>query len=217
MFWFLVGVAILVWIFLSARSGGGSERERRDRTVDWQGLLDRTDVLILDSETTGFRNSSEIIELAVMDTTGAVRLDRLIMPKGRIPSAASDVHGITRADLHKADAPAWPSVHAEACELLQAADTVLIYNADFDTRLLRQTAERHGLTMPAFKARCVMLDYASYRRVPTSKPGWRWFKLTDAARHHGVPVDNAHRAADDARLTLELMRAVVAERKQGAA
>lgn len=211
MSWLVAIVIVVVVLWLSARSG--RKVSRSNRTADWGELLDRDDVLVLDSETTGISESAEIIELALLDTTGAVRLDTLVMPKGHIPAAASNVHGITRQDLRKADAPAWPDVHHAVCKLLQATKVVLIYNAEYDTRLLRQTAERHGLTMPAFASRCLMLDYADYRRVPTRKNGWRWFKLVDAARQHDIAVQDSHRAAGDARLALALMRAVAAGRQ----
>ena len=50
---------------------------------DWPDLLKRADVLILDTETTGFTDQSEVIDVAVLDTCGTVRFDRLSMPEGR--------------------------------------------------------------------------------------------------------------------------------------
>lgn len=204
-----MAIAILVaWAGVAGRPGGAG---RSDTTADWDELLDRSDVLVLDSETTGLNEQAEIVELAILDTTGAVRFESLIMPRGRIPRAAADVHGITRETLRRAKAPDWPAVHQQVSDLLARAALVLIYNADYDTRLLSQSAGQHGLVLPACRTRCLMLDYASRRRVP-GRDGWRWHKLTDAARYEGVPTDGAHRAAADARMTLAIVRAVAGKR-----
>ena len=37
-------------------------------TMEWVGLLNRLDVLILDSETTGVSNRSEMVDIALIDT-----------------------------------------------------------------------------------------------------------------------------------------------------
>ena len=67
----------------------------------WLPLVDREDVLVLDTETTGIGSSAEVIDLAVVDTTGTVRLDTLIMPNDNIPAEASAVHGLTRRMLQR--------------------------------------------------------------------------------------------------------------------
>ena len=88
------------------------------------------------------------------------------MPNDNIPAEASAVHGLTRRMLERAGAPWWPDVHGRLADVLAGASVVLIYNAEFDTRVLHQTAARHGLKLPAFRTRCVMLEYAKYRNVP---------------------------------------------------
>ena len=177
--------------------------------TDWPNLLNRTDVLVLDSETTGLNRTTEILELAILDTTGAIRLNTLIMPQGNIPADATAVHGITRAELEAAQAPAWPAVHAAVADLLAGAAVVCIYNAKYDVRLLGQSSARYGLRLPPFRASCLMLDYAAYRREPDLRGrGWRWHTLVAAAEREAVPIGNAHRAVGDARLALGLMRAV---------
>ena len=61
--------------------------------------LNRTDVLVVDVETTGFGDRAEVLAVAVIDTTGRVLLDTVSMPQGRIPTDASNVHGLTRPRL----------------------------------------------------------------------------------------------------------------------
>ena len=73
-----------------ARSGN------RKRTADWPALLDRDDVLVVDTETTGLGGTAEVVEVGVVDTTGKVRLHVLSMPQSRMPREASAIHGLTR-------------------------------------------------------------------------------------------------------------------------
>ena len=188
--------------------GGSSVRNNGGGLPAWLPLVDREDVLVLDTETTGLGSSAEVIDLAVIDTTGAVRLDTLIMPNDNIPADASAVHGLTRRMLEKAGAPWWPDVHGRLADVLAGANVVLIYNAEFDTRVLHQTAARHGLKLPAFSTRCVMLEYAKYRNVPGRYGDAKWHKLLEAAAYEGVPTGGAHRALADAQMTLGLVRAV---------
>ena len=58
-------------------------------------MLNRTDVLILDTETTGLGLEAEIIEIAVIDTAGAVLVDTVSLPQDDVPKAASGIHGLT--------------------------------------------------------------------------------------------------------------------------
>lgn len=183
------------------------------RRRQWRALLDRCDVLILDTETTGFSKAAEVIEIAILDTTGAVRFEALSMSVGSIPAAASDVHGLTRAALRKAGAPAWPEYHDAVARLFRGAALVRAYNAEYDARLLEQTAARHNLRWPPVTLRCVMEAYAEHRGVPGRKGGYRNHKLQDALAYEGASVAGpAHRARGDTLATLAIMR-VIAGRK----
>ena len=79
-------------------------------------------------------------------------------------------------------------------------------NAGFDSRLLRQTAERHGLALPDLPWRCAMLDYAAHVgerwKSGSHKGQCRWQTLEVAATREGVEPAGAHRALADARMTL---------------
>ena len=100
-----------------------------------------------------------MIEVAVLDTTGTMRYEALSLPLSRILREASDIHGLTRARLRQAGARPWPEVHGELVAALDGAAVVLAWNVDFDRRLLRQTADRHGLKLPRMRWRDALADY----------------------------------------------------------
>ena len=63
--------------------------------LPWDELLDREDVLILDTETTGRGERAEIIEIALIDTLGNERFLSLCRPENPIPITAMRIHKIT--------------------------------------------------------------------------------------------------------------------------
>ena len=152
-------------------------RERKVGVVELRPLLNRPDVLVVDVETTGFGDRAEVLAVAVIDTTGRVRLDTVSMPQGRIPTDASNVHGLTRPRLRSMDARPWPEVHRELAQLLRGASVVVAWNVEYDRRLLPQTAERHDLTLPSVTWRCAM-----EAETATRGPDAPYAKLADVAR-----------------------------------
>ena len=65
------------------------------------GLLDRADVVVIDTETTGVGARSEVLDVAIIDTTGRVLLDAVSLPQGAIRREVSNMHGLTRDRLRK--------------------------------------------------------------------------------------------------------------------
>ena len=76
-----------------------------------------------------------------------------------------------------------------------------------------KTAARHGRRFPRLAARCAMREYAAHCRARGEDGRWR--PLSRAAEAEGVPIGNTHRAADDCRLTLAIVRAVAARHRAG--
>lgn len=119
----------------------------QDQARAWAAkLLAMPDLLILDTETTGLHGSAEIVQIALIDVAGRVLIDTLVKPTRPIPRDASAIHGIT--DDKVAFAPTFADVAPQLRELLSGA-TVVIYNADFDVRLMEQSAQAHQLTIEA--------------------------------------------------------------------
>ena len=168
---------------------------------EWKRLLERPDVLILDTETTGHSKAAQIVEIALLDTRGVVRINSLVMPVGRRRIGASRIHGLTYRRLVEGGARPWCAVAPEVAAALRAAKTVLAWNSDFDVRMLRQTDKRYGLspTLPAnLRVRCAMLDYHGDR-----------ISLAGAVMDEGVAEGTAHRALGDCQRVLAVMRKVV--------
>ncbi len=190
----------------SAASGAAAQRRRPARpdvAGEWRALLDRTDVLIVDTETNGRGDGAEVIEVAVVDTTGQTRFESLALPEGRIRRRT---HGLTFARLKAEGARPWPLVHPDLVAALDGAEAVLAWNSPFDLRILVQTARRHGLDMPALPWRDLLADY---RRHTGEAPAQGAHTLARAIEREKVPVSApAHRAGEDCRRTLAVMRAV---------
>jgi DNA polymerase III subunit epsilon len=164
-----------------------------------------SDCHILDTETTGLDNTAEVVEISIIDHAGNVVFDTLVKPKKPIPAAAAAIHGITNEMV--AAAPTWPEIHDQVCQLL-TSKPVAIYNADYDLRILRQTAALHDLAMVDIDSRCVMLAYAEFWGDWNEYRGsYRWQKLTEAAKQQAVVIQGqAHRALADVRMTLGVMQ-----------
>ena len=181
----------------------------------WAGLLGRRDVLVLDTETTSL-DRPEVIDLGIIDTRGYRRMDRLVLPKYGIELGAQRVHGISIEHLSERQAPTFDAVATRLQRLLDEAAVICIYNSGFDLAALKTSAECAGVSgdwvrEAGKKARCIMDDYAYLvGRWHDYWQDWQWHKLTVAAGREGVPLRNAHRAVWDCKMTLGIMRAVVA-------
>lgn len=175
------------------------EAARRERGTAWVQRLLRDDFVVLDTETTGLGGRDEVIEVGVVDGSGATLLETLVWPRrGRVPEGATYVHGLTLADLD--GAPTWPAVLPQLQALLRGR-RILAWNAPFDERMLQQTSRLWGLRhdLPAFE--CAMRAYAMARGLATGRR-----KLAVAATESGVMRGTQrHRSADDARLTLAVL------------
>lgn len=176
----------------------GEEHRRAARAgaIAWAAaLLRRTDVVFLDTETTGLDDRAEIVEIAVIDIAGRTLLDSLVRPDGRIPADAARIHGIS--DAMVAGAPRWPAVFASLAPIISGR-TVVVYNADFDRRLVQQMNRRFGLGLPGTDWQCAMRQYANYAAQWHERyGGYRWHRLDVAAKQFGTPA-SGHRARADA-------------------
>jgi DNA polymerase-3 subunit epsilon len=173
----------------------------RYAAIEWAaGIVNRRDVLYLDTETTGLDSRAEVVEIAGINGVGVTGLDRLVRPSSRLPPEVTAIHGIN--DDMVAGAPTWPVVFAEFARLLQRYASIVVYNAPFDRRIINQVNQRHGLPPVEIDWHCAMQQFAVY--------AGRRHSLARAARSVGVPLAPTHRALADTQVCRDLVHAMAA-------
>ncbi|WP_145542756.1 3'-5' exonuclease [Yersinia frederiksenii] len=169
----------------------------------------KNNYLILDTETTGLGKDAEIIEMCIIDCTGKVLLNTLVKPRNPIPAEATAIHGITNEMV--AASPTWRDIHWQFMAIIHTK-TLVIYNIDFDVRLIMQTAEinKCGFGYLELNAECAMHNYAEYYGQWDEKRNkFKWQSLSNAAKQQGVVIDGTpHRALADCKTTLGVIRAM---------
>lgn len=187
-------------------------RARQADVCAWaKAYLSNREFVVLDSETTGLGSEDEVIELALVHSSGAVLFSSLIQPQNpHRPDLATHIHGITSEMLSTAPRflDVWPTIQA----ILRRYRRVLVYNAAFDHRLLDATASRYGLRAPGGQWECLMEQYAVYHGAWSSyHRSSTWQSLATACSCLGVDVPGAsHRALTDALAALDVLRALAA-------
>jgi DNA polymerase-3 subunit epsilon len=159
-----------------------AEKDRAAATTWARDLLLRDDWIIMDTETTGLGPAAEIVEIGFIKPQPREHLHPVfeqygdpyncwrtyVCPTRPIPADATAIHKIRMDDV--ADAPTFR-------ELLPMFDVlekyeVVIYNAEFDTRMIRQSAEAVGVPPPTMpKVTCAMLMLAQYVGQPWHQDG----------------------------------------------
>lgn len=166
-------------------------------------------LVFLDTETTGLDTDAQIIEIAIIDGTGDVLVDLRLKPSVAIDEQAQAVHGISIEDVN--DYPQWPEVESTIQNAL-IGKKVVIYNADFDIRLLRQTAAAFGSDtawIDNLITDCAMAG-AVRRYGATNLYGT--ISLANAVSRSGCGWHGkAHSALGDALTTLALVRKIAGE------
>lgn len=159
--------------------------------------------IYIDTETTGLGKDAEIIELAVVDDDGQVLLNQLFRPQLPIPPEATRLHKITNEMV--AGKPLW-GIYWPTIRGLFFGQTLAIYNADFDLRMVYQNNDRYGIRRETLNGFCVMKLYAQFRGVWDSQRNqYSWFRLEQAGADAGINIPNSHRAVDDTQLTRALL------------
>lgn len=136
--------------------------EDRNDAIDWAKSVgsQQDDFLILDTETTGLFDA-EVVQIGIINMSGEVVLDSLVRPTTRIPDDAIAVHGITNEMV--ANAPNFPEIFPQIQTALEGKQ-VIIYNAEFDRKILNYCCKLHGLQILDLQKRshCAMEWYAQY-------------------------------------------------------
>ncbi len=160
--------------------------------------------VFLDTETTGLDDYAQVVEIAVVDEDGSVLFESYCRPTVPVEPGAQAVHGIGAEVL--AGGPAWPEIADQVRQVLEG-NTVVIFNAEFDTRILIQTAAAYGDPtdwVHELDTRCAMYRAADVYGA-TNRYGT--ISLVNAAARAGIVFQGrAHSAAGDAATTAALWR-----------
>ncbi len=160
--------------------------------------------VFLDSETTGLRQSDEIIEIAVVDFAGQTLLDTLVRPSQPVPRDATEINGITNEMVRSA--PFWLQVWPQVCNILKGK-IVIAYNAKFDEEMMRHSNLPFRIPWQiTWQFRDLLELYSMFRGDWNSLTGiTKHYSLDDARRACGIALPNAHRALADTLLARELL------------
>src|SRR3990172_4592597 len=155
--------------------------EAKRKASEWAcALLERAPatLAILDTETTGLNQWDEVIQIAAIDGAGNVLIDNfLIKPTISIPVSAYLIHHID--DKMVENKRSFPDVFPEIEKILNGKHLV-IYNADYDLRILRQSAyaANFSFDLNSITYSCAMQMYAQWYGVWNDYYGsFRWQKL----------------------------------------
>ena len=163
-------------------------------------MQNKSNYIILDTETTGLNKSDEIVQLAIIDLDGNTVFNENIRPpkKKRMSRDAVVVHGLTMQTLSQC------RMFAELAEPLERAmgsKTVIAYHGDFDARMYMQTYKLAGGFLHTGDWECMMLEYAKYVG--------EWSSYHQNYRWQALP-GGTHSALGDCLATLEVPRKMAA-------
>lgn len=161
-------------------------REVHLKETEWAAeRVRKRDFTVLDTETTGVNRVAEMVELSIVNARGEEVYDGFIRPKYRIVRSATATHGITNEKV--ADAPTladeWDRIQAA----LMSEPWLLIYNKQFDERILKQSAFVNHL-QPFVLPRVddLMLRFARWSGGwNPQRNGYRWAMLDSGHRAKG--------------------------------
>ncbi|ELE1937016.1 3'-5' exonuclease [Salmonella enterica] len=161
------------------------------------------DPVFLDTETTGLDDTAQALEIGLVNARGETIFETRLKPTVGIDPAAAAVHGISDDEL--ASAPSWPDI-APQLQYLIGRRPLVIFNANFDTRILKQTAAAHNDPagwLDTLTVYCAMRLAAGYYG-PTNRYGT--ISLASATSQAGLNWSGrAHSAVADAVMTARVV------------
>ena len=174
----------------------------KNSSIDWaQSLLKSDDWVVLDTETTGLYDA-EIVQIGIVKPDGSIALDSLVKPTIPIPEGVTGIHGIS--DAMVVDAPTFPEIYPSIVEALKDKK-VIIYNADFDIKILKYCCKLHNLPLLGLSKRssCAMIEYSAFCN--------EWSNYYDDYRLQ--PLNGGHTAISDCLKVLEIIKLMASEEK----
>ena len=167
---------------------------------------------LVDAETTGLdATHHRVIEIAVtlVDAAGSVEREWTSLVHVDGETGPVHIHGLTPE--HLKDAPTFRQLLPELTELLRGR-ILVAHNAAFDWGFLSYEAARCGVKLPVSERLCTV-NLARQLRIDSPN-----YKLATLAKHWNIDVGSAHRAQDDTRTLVHILRHCLDEAgRQGAA
>ena len=158
------------------------------------------DYVVFDLETTGFSpDKNKIIEIGAVKVSKGEIVDRystFVNPQVPIPFRIEQLTSI-RDDM-VISAEVIEMILPEFMEFCKGC-VMVAHNADFDMSFVKKNCERQGIEFDP-----TVIDTVSLARVLL--PQLNRFKLDTVAKALGIPLDNHHRAVDDAECTANIFK-----------
>lgn len=137
-------------------------KDRNDAILWARNVLEnKQKYLIMDTETSGLTDDDEIIQMAIIDLDENVLYNTLIKPKVKksISRDSTLIHGLSKKDL--AEAPFFETEVFKVIDIIKGK-TILMYNAEFDARMLQQTCYANNCIKFPLSYWCVMKEYSKF-------------------------------------------------------
>lgn len=163
--------------------------------------IDDPDFVVFDLETTGLNNRRDrIVEIgAIRYSHGEITssMNSLINPEIAIPAVVSSIHGIYDRDV--VGKPLIGQILPEFIKFIE--NSILVaHNASFDVGFIKKSLGRAEITVPEIR----VLD--TIRLSKKVWPGRKSYSQKNLASFLTIDVRNAHRAEDDCRVCLEILK-----------
>ncbi len=160
-------------------------------------------VIDIESNGAAFRKES-IIEIAIFRYDGHEIVDQfisLVNPESEITNFVQKLTGITQKMVKTA-----PKFHEIAKRVVEITEgtTLVGHNIDFDYRMLRQSFRPLGYEFKIYTLDTIPL---AKKLIPEAES----YSLGKLVKSLGIPLVDHHRAAGDARATLDLFKLLIAK------
>ncbi len=177
--------------------------------LEAQNLL-QLSPLFLHSKTTGAAELSEVVEIAILDSSGKPLVDELVKPKRHIRQIATDEHGVT--DDMVDSAPRWAEILPKVEELL-LGKKVCVYDLESELLTLQNSYNNinQRWVLDAGNFYSLMDLYSRYKNERDPRTGMLLtYTLEDAARLVGIDIEIIafRRAHEDAWLMRAILLAI---------
>ena len=187
----------------------------------WQNTLSSLndeDTIVFDTETTGVnRELDEAVSIAVgsfaaprgapvaYHTLIAPRFPEKLLEKNADGTSAYDIHGIHPDDL--AGKPTFQDIHDTMWQIMRGKNWAC-WNTDFDVTLLDSLCLRlHLPLIPRNRVVCAMKLLSPLAdKWDEGRGAYRWATLADMAAVMNLEFPDAHDAAADVEMTIQVMQ-----------